>query len=127
MCDGAWCFQQHSTLINSGSLGNVYFQDLHTFMVLFVSAGVSKREGLLSLAKGKTDPTGWLFKCIKAWDSTLVPLANVGLPVNNLICVLMFCIFFFFFFSNPVAVGYSGNGTYIRCHILLLSLECHDF
>lgn len=25
MCDGAWCFQQHSTLIYSGSLGNVYF------------------------------------------------------------------------------------------------------
>ena len=50
--------------------------DYHTFTVLGASARVP------SLAYGVTGPTGWSFKCIKAWDSTLVYLANIiNLPI----------------------------------------------
>lgn len=63
-------------------------QDLHTLMVVGVSAGVP------SVAYGAIGSTGCLFKCIKAWGSSLVHLANVDLTVSNLICVFIFCFAF---------------------------------
>ena len=54
--------------------------DFCTFMILGALIGVC------SLAYGALGPTGWSFKCIKAWDSTLAHPAKVVLPVSNLMC-----------------------------------------
>lgn len=52
--------------------------------------------GASSLAYGAAGPTGWSFKNMKAWNSTLVYLAKTILPVNNLI----FCFNIQFFLST---------------------------
>lgn len=64
--------------------------DLYTFTVLGASAGIP------SLAYGALHPTGWLFKCIKAWNSILVYLAeddliccfNIYIYINLSVCGL---------------------------------------
>lgn len=46
-----------------------------------------------------TGPTDLSFKCIKVQDCTLVQLAKVILPVNNLICCFNIPLFFSMFLS----------------------------
>ena len=67
-------------------------RDCHTFMVLSVSAGVP------NLTYGTTGPTGWSFKCVEAWDSTLVHLAKVVLVFRNLICCfkIYICVYIYY-------------------------------
>ena len=91
--------------------------DFHTFVVLAVSTWV----GVPSLAFGATGPTGWSFKCIKTWDSTLEHPTKIVFSVSNLIC----CFHISFFLSTNVAVC----GTLIQCHgffFFFLSSTHHD-
>lgn len=70
-------------------------RDSHTFMALGVWAGV------FSLAYETRGPTGWSFKCITGWDSSLVDPAKLVL-LNILICCFNVPVFLFI---DPATLG----------------------
>lgn len=59
---------------------------------------------------------------LKSGQGGLVNLGKVVLLCSNLIC----CFNIPFFLSTLLLVGYKGDGTNIKCHILLPSLAYHD-
>lgn len=80
-----------------------YVHDFYTFVALDILVWVS------SLVCGATSPTGWPFKGVKAWSSTLVHPAKVVLLVSNLI----YC--FNILPCYPLTLllaNYRGNGTF---------------
>lgn len=111
----------------------------YIFMVLGALAGVPYLGGR---------PTGWSFKYIKAWDSTLVHPAEVDLPVSNLIHCLFFSnlytqqgpwiytprsrvtLLFKYSIFPPLTLlltSYKGDRTSIQCHVLCPVLHIMTF
>lgn len=84
----------------------VFSHGFSTFVALDILAWVS------SLVCGATSPTGWPFKGVKAWSSTLVHPAKVVLLVSNLIyCFnILLC-----FPLTLLLANYRGNGTFTSC------------
>lgn len=93
------------------------FHGFHAFMVL------GALPGIWNLAYGVTSPTCWSFKCIKAYNSTLIHQAKGVVHVSNLIC----------FFNIPFVLsatlliaGYREDRTSIGCLVLFPSLVHQD-